>query len=58
MLEKYFLTNLQGFDLHIALVYCKPCLQPIIGAGALNRANTVYFNLPQFSVKKCQFLQP
>ena len=21
--------KLQGFDLHIAMVYCKPCLQPI-----------------------------
>ena len=29
MLKKYFLTNLQGFDLHIAGVYCKSCLQPI-----------------------------
>ena len=28
--EKYFFTNLQGFNLHIAWgVYCKPCLQPI-----------------------------
>ena len=27
--EKYFLTNLQGFDLHIAGVYCKPYLQSI-----------------------------
>ena len=24
-----FLTILQGFDLHIVGVYCKPCLQPI-----------------------------
>ena len=29
MLKKLFLTNLQGFDMHIAGVYCKPCLQPI-----------------------------
>ena len=29
MLKIFFLTNLQGFDLHIAGVYCKPCLQPI-----------------------------
>ena len=29
MLKKYVLTNLLGFDLHIAGVYCKPCLQPI-----------------------------
>ena len=35
MLKEYFLTNLQGFDLHIAGgggggvgVYCKPCLHP------------------------------
>ena len=29
MLKNYFLTNLQGFDLHFVGVYCKPCLQPI-----------------------------
>ena len=29
MLKKKNLTNLQGFDLHTAGVYCKPCLQPI-----------------------------
>ena len=29
MLKKYFLTNIQGFDLHLTGVYCKPCLQPI-----------------------------
>ena len=27
--EKYFLTKKTSFDLHIAGVYCKPCLQPI-----------------------------
>ena len=27
--EQIILTHLQGFGLHIAGVYCKPCLQPI-----------------------------
>ena len=27
--ENVILTNLQDFHLHIAGVYCKPCLQPI-----------------------------
>ena len=26
--EKVIVTNLHGFNLHIAGVYCKPCLQP------------------------------
>ena len=27
--EKIFFDKFTGFDLHIAGVYCKPCLQPI-----------------------------
>ena len=38
MLKKYFLTNLQGFDLHIAGeggggVYCKSCFVSFVEAA-------------------------
>ena len=27
--EKIILANLEGFDLRIGGIYCKPCLQPV-----------------------------